>query len=67
MDNIKLIELRELLKSKSGELFLSYAKDFMVEMSSKSNANAEWIKGMGMLINHFNGVEEECRKQNERK
>ena len=60
-----LIELREFLKSGKGRLLLSYLTDFMVEMSVKGNVNAEWLRGMGMLIHHLEEVDEICRRQNE--
>ncbi len=60
----ELIELREFLLSDKGKLLLCYLTDFMIETASKSNANAEWIKGMGMLIKHLNEIDEKCRKIN---
>ena len=60
-----LIELREYLRSAKGRLLLCYLTDFMVEVSNRSNSNAEWIKGMGMLINHLNEIDEKCRQLNE--
>ena len=62
----KLILLREFLNSDGGRQVLSYATDFMIETASKTNANAEWVKGMGMLINHLKEVDELCKKQFER-
>lgn len=62
---INLIELREFLKTDKGRLLLCYLTDFMIETASKSNINAEWVKGMGMLINHLKEVDEKCRKLNE--
>ena len=44
---LELVELREFLSSDKGRLLLCYLTDFMIEISVKSNANAEWIKGMG--------------------
>lgn len=61
----ELIELRDFLHSDRGRLLLRYLTDFMVELSIKSTTNAEWIKGMGMLINHLNGIDEKCRKLND--
>ena len=60
----ELIELREFLLSDKGKLLLCYLTDFMIETASKSNTNAEWIKGMGMLIKHLNEIDEKCRKIN---
>ncbi len=60
-----LIELRDLMQSERGKLLLEYLSAYMVEMSVKSNANAEWIKGMGMLISHLKEVDEICRQINE--
>lgn len=61
---MELIELREFLQTDKGRLLLCYLTDFMVETSVKGNANAEWIKGMGMLINHLKEVDEKCRQLN---
>lgn len=63
MSDEDLIDLREFLKSKGGRLILCYACDFMIETSSKSCANAEWVKGMGMLINHLKEVDELCQQK----
>lgn len=62
---MELVELREFLHSDKGRLLLGYLTDFMVEISIKGNTNAEWIKGMGMLINHLKEIDEQCRKLNE--
>ena len=61
----ELIELREFLVSDKGKLLLCYLTEFMIETASKSNANAEWIKGMGMLIKHLYEIDEKCRKINQ--
>lgn len=60
-----LIELREFLNGHTGQFLLSYLCDFMIETSVKSGANAEWIKGMGMMIDHLKKVDAKCREQNE--
>jgi hypothetical protein len=61
--------LRDFLNSEGGRQVLSYATEYMIETASKGNANAEWIKGMGMLINHLKEVDELCQRKfnNERK
>jgi hypothetical protein len=61
--------LRDFLNSEGGRQVLSYATEYMIETSAKGNANAEWIKGMGMLINHLKEVDELCQRKfnNERK
>lgn len=61
---MELVELREFLHSDKGRLLLCYLTDFMVEVSTRSNGNAEWIKGMGMLINHLKEIDEQCRQIN---
>ena len=65
MQKNDLIELRESMQSEKGKLLLCYLTDYMVEMSVKANADAEWIKGMGMLINRLRQVDEACRQFNE--
>lgn len=55
------------MRSEKGRLLLRYLTDFMVEFSTRGNANAEWIKGMGMLINHLKEIDEICQKLNEEK
>lgn len=59
------IKIREFLKTEKGQLLLGYLSDFMVEMSVKANVNAEWIRGMGMLINHLKEIDEICQRHNE--
>lgn len=61
----ELVELREFLSSDKGRLLLCYLTDFMIETSIKCNGNAEWIKGMGMLINHLKEIDQQCRNLNE--
>ena len=34
----------------------------MVEMSAKSNSEAEWIKGMGLMVNRLLSIDDECQK-----
>ncbi len=63
---MELIELREFLHSAKGSFLLAYLTDFMVDTAVKANANAEWVKGMGMLINHLKEIDERCRKLNEK-
>lgn len=60
-----LIELREFLQSTSGQLLLRYLTDFIVETSVRNNVNAEWLRGMGMMIDHLKKIDEKCRQQNE--
>ena len=62
---LELVELREFLSSDKGRLLLCYLTDFMIETSIKANADAEWIKGMGMLINHLKEIDKKCRNLNE--
>jgi hypothetical protein len=35
-------------------------------MSAKSNSEAEWIKGMGLLVNRLLSIDEECQRLNNR-
>lgn len=58
---MEMFELREFLQSETGKLLLRYLTDFMIETSAKANTNAEWIKGMGMIINHLTEIDEKCR------
>lgn len=59
----KLIRLREALASKEGQLIMEYCKDFMVEISGWNAANAEWIKGIGMLLRDLESVPEKCERE----
>ncbi len=56
----KLLIIREFVHSEGGKMLLEFCKDFMVETSTK-NTNAELIKGMGLLINHIQEIDEKCR------
>lgn len=60
-----LIVLREFLHSQTGQMLLQYLSDFMIETSVKANADAQWLKGMGMMIDHLKKVDEICREKNE--
>lgn len=60
-----ILLLREFLHSDKGQWLLSYLTDFMVECSLKTNMNAEWIRGMGMMIHHLKQIDEQCRRENE--
>lgn len=62
---MNLLAIRELMRSEKGEMLLRYLMDYMVEVASRGNSNAEWIKGMGMLISRLQKVDEECRQLNE--
>ena len=62
MDRNKLILLREAISSESGQLIINECHRYMVEMSAKSNSEAEWIKGMGLLVNRLLSIDEECQK-----
>lgn len=60
-----LIVVRDLLQSEKGRELLDFMTGFMVEISVKNNSNAEWIKGMGMLIDHLKKIDDICREKNE--
>ena len=56
--HLQELALKEALESKSGEIILQAAQNRMVELSAIMNANAEWVKGMGMLIDYLNKAKE---------
>lgn len=60
-----LIFLRDAISSAQGLMIMEEACRYMVEVGSRQNSNAEWIKGMAMLIDRLKSVESECRRINE--
>lgn len=60
-----LIFLRDAIGSPQGLMIMEEACRYMVEVGSRPNSNAEWIKGMAMLIDRLKSVESECRRINE--
>lgn len=60
-----LIRLRDAVASPDGQKILGECRRFMVEVACRSNSNAEWIKGMGLLIGQLDTIEDRCRKLNE--
>lgn len=62
MDDNKLILLRDAIESESGKLILDECRRYMVEVASMTNSNAEWVKGMGLLINRLQSIDNECKK-----
>lgn len=58
----KLIALRDAIESTNGKLIIEECQRYMVEVASKPNSNAEWVKGIGLLLNQLKSIEEECRK-----
>ena len=66
MDRNKLIRLREAISSEDGQLIINECHRYMVEISAMSNSDAEWIKGMGLLVNRLLSIDEECQRLNNR-
>ena len=62
----ELIKLREVLQSPDGRLILDYAKNYMITLANSRNTNAEWLKGIGLLLAKLQEVPEECKRENER-
>lgn len=58
--------LSQAIESTDGQKILTECQDFMVSMSAKVNVNAEWLKGMGMLIAHIRDIPAEVRKEHKR-
>jgi len=58
--------LSQAIESADGKKILTECQDYMVSLSAKTNVNAEWIKGMGMLIAHIRDIPPQVRKEHER-
>lgn len=65
-DKDRLILIRDTINSESGRQVLSYATEFMLDVASRPGSNAEWVKGMGMLISHLKEVDMACKNKFER-
>lgn len=58
----QLIRLRDAVASPDGQAIVNECHRFMIEVASRSTSNAEWIKGMGLLINRLLSIDAECRQ-----
>lgn len=63
MDRDNLARLNEAVTSPQGQEIINYMCEYMIDMASKSGANAEWIKGMGMLIFHVKDIEQQFLRE----
>lgn len=63
MDKMEqLIRLRDAVASPDGQAIVNECHRFMIEVASRSNSNAEWIKGMALMINRLLSIDDECQK-----
>lgn len=58
------LALREAVSSTSGHLILQAATAYMVTLSAETNANPDWIKGIGMLIHYLNETDQRLERLN---
>lgn len=63
MDNNRLALLNEAVQSEAGQRLLAYMQEVMVETAAAGKSNAEWVKGMGMLISCVKGIGQEFEKE----
>ncbi len=56
--HLQALALKEAVESPSGEVIFRAAQNRMVAVSAMSNANAEWVKGMGMLLDYLQQAKE---------
>lgn len=54
----RLVGLRNAVKSAEGGLILQAGKDFMIEAAAELNYSAEYIKGMGLLLDYLAKAEQ---------
>lgn len=54
----RLVELRNAVKTDAGGLILQAGKDFMVESAAELNYSADYIKGMGLLLDYLAKAEQ---------
>ena len=59
----KLALLNEAVQSDAGKRLLVYMHDVMVETAAMANSNADWVKGMGMLISRIKMIEQDFKKE----
>lgn len=50
---IDMRRLKDVLTGSEGEVVLGALKNYMVLLSVQSAANPEWIKGIGMAVQHL--------------
>lgn len=58
----KLIALRDAIESTNGKLIIEECQRYMVEVASKPNSNAEWVKGIGLLLNQLKSIDGEYQR-----
>lgn len=58
----QLIRLRDAVASPDGQAIVNECHRFMIEVASRSTSNAEWIKGMGLMVNRLLSIDDECQK-----
>lgn len=58
----ELVALRDSINSNDGKRILDECQRYMVETGSRQNSNAEWIKGMALLINRLKSIDDECQR-----
>jgi hypothetical protein len=61
MDKHKLALIDEALNSNHGKMIIDLIKEYMVELASHSNSNAEWVKGIGIALARLNDLQKEYR------
>lgn len=66
MDRERLAWLNEAVQSEHGKRLVAYMQDVMIETASFQNASAEWVKGMGILINRIKRIEQDFKKELEK-
>lgn len=58
------LALREALSCHAGHLILQASTAYMVTLSAETNANPDWIKGIGMLIHYLNETNQRLERLN---
>jgi hypothetical protein len=59
MDKHKLALINEAINSNNGKMIIEFIKEYMVELASHQNSNAEWLKGIGMSLGRLNDLQTE--------
>ena len=69
LDKNRLALFNQVLESTEAEVVIKEIMDFMTETAAKPSSNAEWVKGMGMALEHLKQLRRDYQneKLNERK
>lgn len=59
MDKHQLAIINEALNSNHGKIIIEIIKNQMIELANRPQANAEWLKGIGIALGELESLQKE--------